>query len=76
VIITITDNGPGITTDNLAHVFDPFFTTKAKGTGLGLSVCQQLINLHQGNIKLESTEGKSTTVTIVLPLKRIGDNCP
>ncbi len=73
VLISITDNGAGITTDNLAHVFDPFFTTKAKGTGLGLSVCQQIINLHQGSIKLESAEGKGTTVTIILPMKRLGD---
>ncbi|MDD5595116.1 MAG: ATP-binding protein [Candidatus Omnitrophica bacterium] len=71
--ILITDNGTGIDQENLQKIFEPFFTTKAKGTGLGLTVCQQIVNLHNGDIAIKSIPGKSTTVKVILPLKRSND---
>lgn len=67
VMVKITDNGMGIEPENLPKIFDPFFTTKEKGTGLGLSVVYGIINSHHGIIKIESTPGQGTTVTIKLP---------
>lgn len=67
--VAIKDNGQGIDKESVAKVFDPFFTTKAKGTGLGLSVCQQIINLHDGSIHIQSEPGKGTSVTVRLPKK-------
>jgi signal transduction histidine kinase len=55
-----------------AKVFDPFFTTKEGGTGLGLSIAHRIITQHRGEINVEGEEGKGTTFTIILPLKREG----
>jgi len=66
VAIKVTDEGKGISEENLQRIFDPFFTTKevGKGTGLGLSICHSIIEQHQGNIKAES-DGKSGSALIV-----------
>jgi PAS domain S-box-containing protein len=69
--LIIQDSGEGIGKDDLEKVFDPFFTTKAKGTGLGLTVCKQVVNMHGGGIGIESEKGKGTTVTVVLPVKKV-----
>lgn len=67
--ITITDTGRGIDKKDLAHVFDPYFTTKQSGTGLGLSIVHRTIESHNGEITIESEQGKGTRVTIFLPYK-------
>src|SRR5262249_39614438 len=69
VIVKFEDTGVGIPEDHLPHLFDPGFTTKGVGigTGLGLSICYQIIQDHQGEIKVESEVGKGTTFTIILP---------
>ncbi|MEO7961312.1 MAG: ATP-binding protein [Ginsengibacter sp.] len=69
VIVSITDNGPGIPQDIKDKIFDPFFTTKeiGKGTGLGLDVVSRIVRQHQGIIKADSVPGK-TTFTICLPI--------
>ena len=56
VVISISDNGPGIPQDNINKVFDPFFTTKGvgEGTGLGLSICHGIIQQHNGELWVES----------------------
>ncbi|RMF97115.1 MAG: PAS domain S-box protein, partial [Candidatus Schekmanbacteria bacterium] len=68
--IKIEDNGCGIPKKNLKKIFNPFFTTKepGKGTGLGLSVCYGIIKEHNGEISVESVEGRGTTFTISFPL--------
>ncbi len=70
VVVEITDTGPGIPQDVLARVFDPFFTTKAPGvgTGLGLSICHGIVTSLGGEIALESTVGRGTTVRVILPV--------
>ena len=67
----LSDNGPGMSEDELAHIFDPFFTTKdpGKGTGLGLSVCYRIVEGLGGAIRAESTEGEGMTLLITLPLR-------
>ncbi|WP_028575791.1 HDOD domain-containing protein [Desulfonatronovibrio hydrogenovorans] len=70
VIISVQDQGEGISRDNLKKIFDPFFTTKeeGKGTGLGLSTSYGIINSHFGSIDIFSEQGKGTTVNIELPV--------
>ncbi|MCB2181537.1 MAG: PAS domain-containing protein [Desulfobulbaceae bacterium] len=71
VKITVQDEGRGIAPDILPKVFDPYFSTKTKGadkgTGLGLAVCLSIITKHKGRISAESTPGKGTTFTILIP---------
>jgi PAS domain S-box-containing protein len=68
--ITFTDDGPGISEENLKHIFDPFFTTKevGKGTGLGLSICHGIVTEHGGKIYASSIKGQGATFVIELPL--------
>ena len=68
--ISITDNGCGISQDNIGKIFDPFFTTKmpGEGTGLGLSICYGIIKKHNGSIDVKSEVGIGTTFTIKLPV--------
>jgi two-component system sensor histidine kinase HydH len=67
VEMRISDSGAGISKDDLAHIFDPYFTTKAAGTGLGLAIVHNIIEAHQGEIKVESQPDQGTTFTIFLP---------
>jgi signal transduction histidine kinase len=70
ILIRISDTGPGIPEDVLAHIFEPFFTTKeqGKGTGLGLSMAYGIIENHNGRIWAESKVGEGTVFTIELPM--------
>lgn len=72
--MTVRDNGCGIPPEKLRRIFDPFFTTKKGpdasgkgGSGLGLSACRDIIEAHQGRIRVDSTPGKGTAFTIKLP---------
>jgi signal transduction histidine kinase len=65
-IITLADNGPGISPEHLPQIFEPFFTTKSRGSGLGLSIVKQIIDYHQGNIAVWSEVGVGTRFTITL----------
>lgn len=73
LVIKISDNGLGISPENIEKVFHPFFTTKMKdqGTGLGLSISKRIISQHKGNIYVQSELSKGTTFTITLPLRKI-----
>lgn len=75
VEIRIRDTGVGIEPTILGKIFDPFFTTKdgpdesgQGGSGLGLSICREIVEQHQGRIRVDSLVGKGTTFTIKLPV--------
>lgn len=68
IIVNIEDSGTGIPESARDKIFEPFFTTKSKGTGLGLSISKRIIELHSGEIKVESIPKKGTTFTIILPV--------
>jgi PAS domain S-box-containing protein len=67
VLFVVADNGVGMTTEERERMFLPFFTTKPTGTGLGLAIVKKIVDLHGGEIRVESTPGQGTRVTIGLP---------
>ena len=64
--LTVSDEGPGIPPEVQGRVFEPFFTTRAEGTGLGLAITRRLVRDVGGEIRLESEEGRGTTVHVIL----------
>jgi signal transduction histidine kinase len=72
IILSILDNGIGIHEDNISKLFDPFFTTKdvGEGTGLGLSIVRGIVDAHNANIKVDSTENIGTEITITFPFRK------
>ncbi len=70
VMISISDNGPGIPDSILDKIFQPFFTTKptGQGTGLGLSLAYDIVKAHGGEIKVETKEGEGSEFVIQLPI--------
>jgi nitrogen fixation/metabolism regulation signal transduction histidine kinase len=58
--ICVTDNGPGICTENLDKIFIPFFTTRPNGSGIGLSLSRQIMGAHGGNLRVRSVPWKET----------------
>jgi PAS domain S-box-containing protein len=58
--ICVTDNGPGISEENIDEIFVPFFTTKEKGSGIGLSISKQIMKVHGGNLKVRSVQERET----------------
>lgn len=68
VEISISDSGPGIPADKLAHVFDPFFSTKDQGMGIGLSIARTIILAHKGRIWAENQTGGGAAFHFTLPL--------
>ncbi|MBQ9494696.1 MAG: PAS domain S-box protein [Treponema sp.] len=67
-VITISDNGIGMSEDTAAHIFEPYFTTKANGTGLGMTMAYKIIKEFSGDIRVKSMRGEGTTFTITLPV--------
>ncbi|MBI5177849.1 MAG: PAS domain-containing protein [Nitrospinae bacterium] len=67
VVIEISNTGSTIDPDTMEKIFDPFFTTKSEGSGLGLAITQQIISLHNGNLKVRSKDNL-TTFIIELPI--------
>lgn len=69
-IVSVHDNGSGIASADLPFIFQPFFRSDQtrKGTGLGLSIAKELVELHNGEIKVESERGKGSTFSVILPL--------
>jgi two-component system, NtrC family, sensor histidine kinase HydH len=67
VSVEFQDTGKGMDSTAVGHVFDPFFTTKASGTGLGLSISHELVRAHGGDIRIDSEQGRGTSVRITIP---------
>ena len=70
-IVIVSDNGRGISEDDLVKVFNPFFTTRAGGTGLGLPAVRRIVRAHGGRVEVQSTLGQGATFTIHLPVNSI-----
>jgi signal transduction histidine kinase/ActR/RegA family two-component response regulator len=70
ILLTVSDNGPGIPYEIQDRIFDPFFTTReeGQGTGLGLSICHGIINEHGGRIWVNSEPGQGATFFVELPI--------
>jgi PAS domain S-box-containing protein len=68
IIVRVSDTGSGISPELVEHVFDPFFTTKAtgRGTGLGLAISHHLVNELGGDLAVESTSSRGTTLRVTL----------
>ena len=62
----VEDTGVGIAPEHLDKIFDLYFTTKDHGTGIGLSMVYRIVQLHDGEIEVESTPGRGTTFRVLL----------
>lgn len=80
ILISVHDEGIGIPEENQNKIFTKFYRVDSSdhreigGTGLGLSICKEIIELHGGNIRVESREGEGTRFTFSLPLTERGDH--
>jgi PAS domain S-box-containing protein len=66
-VVEVTDTGEGISGAARGMIFQPFFTTKATGTGLGLVIVKKIMDLHGGQIEIDPTPGRGTSVRLVIP---------
>ena len=67
VEIDVDDTGIGIPPENLQKIFDLYFTTKEKGSGIGLSMVYRIVQLHDGEVEVQSTPGRGTRFRLVFP---------
>jgi signal transduction histidine kinase len=67
VAVSFTDTGVGIKPEHLQRIFDLYFTTKPKGSGIGLSMVFRTVQMHDGEVEVQSTPGAGTTFRILLP---------
>ena len=76
ILITISDNGPGIPAEVIDRIFSPFFTTKPQGSGLGLAIVRKIVDAHDGQIDLRTSAGNGTLIRVTLPVSvtRMDDN--
>jgi two-component system sensor kinase FixL len=72
--IWISDEGIGISEEDILHIFEPFFTTRDHGSGLGLAISYKLVEAHKGEIWADSEPGQGTTFVVRLPLLYQGNN--
>ena len=72
ILVEIEDTGGGIPSEQMNKIFEPFFSTKRNGSGLGLSVSYGIVKNHGGRLEVQSTPGKGTRFTIILPLHTKG----
>ncbi|HYM18302.1 MAG TPA: ATP-binding protein, partial [Micropepsaceae bacterium] len=68
VELSITDSGPGLSSDELKRLFQPFFTTKKHGLGLGLSICSTIVTSHHGRLTLSNASGGGAIAIVLLPI--------
>jgi PAS domain S-box-containing protein len=67
VVVEVVDNGVGMAAEAREKLFLPFFTTKPTGTGLGLAIVKKIVDLHGGEVRVDSAPGRGTRVLITLP---------
>lgn len=69
IILVISDNGPGMSSAELARCFERYYTTKTTGTGLGLAIVQRIVQAHDGDVVAESSPSQGTKFTIRFPVR-------
>jgi signal transduction histidine kinase len=67
-IVEVSDNGRGISEEDLTRIFNPFFTTRPGGTGLGLPAVRRIARAHGGGVEVKSSLGNGSTFTLHLPI--------
>jgi two-component system sensor histidine kinase HydH len=67
--VVIEDTGAGMSEETLSRVFDLFFTTKSQGTGLGMAIARSVVDLHGGQLSIQSTVGRGTQLMVRLPFE-------
>ncbi len=76
ILIEVADSGVGIPAEELPHVFDMYYQgqsgTRAKGSGIGLAIAREIVEIHGGEIAVESREGRGTTFRVTLPITQEG----
>jgi PAS domain S-box-containing protein len=70
VLVTISDSGPGLGTEELEQVFQAFYTTKAKGMGMGLAICRSMVEAHGGRMWASNNESRGAVFRFTLPLEQ------
>jgi len=66
-VVEIADNGVGIQPEHREKIFLPFYTTKPTGTGLGMAIVKKIMDLHGGEIEIDSAPGRGTTIRLIIP---------
>jgi signal transduction histidine kinase len=66
-VVEVRDNGVGMAPEHRDKIFLPFFTTKPTGTGLGMAIVKKIMDLHGGEIEVDSVPGEGTTVRLIIP---------
>jgi signal transduction histidine kinase len=74
VQVNVEDTGVGIPPEHLSRIFDLYFTTREKGSGIGLSMVYRIVQLHDGDIEVQSTPGAGTTFRLFLPARRVASS--
>jgi signal transduction histidine kinase len=69
ILVTVSDNGPGIPVDVMDRIFSPFFTTKPQGSGLGLAIVRKIVDAHDGRIDVSERPGGGTVFRVTLPVR-------
>jgi signal transduction histidine kinase len=69
--LSFIDTGPGIPEEIMGKIFEPLFSTKRVGTGLGMSIIKNIMEEHQGEVKIQSEVDKGTIVTLILPMHKL-----
>ena len=69
-IVEVSDNGRGITDEDLVRIFNPFFTTRTGGTGLGLPAVRRIARAHGGRVEVDSVPGEGSTFSLHIPIAR------
>jgi signal transduction histidine kinase len=67
LIVTLRDNGPGLTVEQQTKIFEPFYTTKTQGTGLGMAIAKRIVETHGGRIVARPNTPSGAEIQITLP---------
>jgi PAS domain S-box-containing protein len=70
IIVSVSDSGPGVTSDLKGKIFDPFYTTKNGSTGIGLSLCHRIITDHGGSLRVSTSKLGGAEFVIEIPVKK------